>query len=307
MIKNNIYKTTAIIITIILFLLTGADMYIKNYGDISQFKGSEAEKEQINRLARYYQSDENGIRLMTYNLLADTIGFEGSPAQTRADLVCTTINSISPDVCAFQETSRKWFACILNNTRYKFIHPIRSAVFQAMTTLAYNPEAVNLVAFGEQVFKSGSNSPLRRMVWGIFRHKKTDKLFAVVNTHFSLSSAPLNDNTTPLTQALELITLCKELKKLFNCPVFPMGDFNTHKPTSKTPSPIYDILTTAFQNTLNQAKTISNGDNTNKNTLFIDHIFAFGDAKILQHTTLSQSIFAQLSDHYPVFCDILIE
>ena len=279
-------------------------MYIKTYGDISQFPATQEQISEIEKLSEIYKKDESTIRLMTYNLLADSIGFEGSPAEGRAAAACKIIKGIAPDICGFQEMSRKWFACIFNNTDYKFIHPLRSAVFPTMTTLTYNPETVNPVAFGEQVFKNGSGSPLRRMVWGVFRHKKTDKIFAVVCTHFSLSNSLYNDNTIPLTQALELITLCKDLKKLFNCPVFPLGDFNTHKPTKSTPSPIYDILATAFQNTLNQAETISHGENTNKGTLFIDHIFTFGDAEISQHATLSQNALKELSDHYPIFCDI---
>ena len=304
MIRNNIYKAIAILITIILFLLTGADMYLKTYGDISQYPASIEQTTEIEKLSEFYKKEETEIRIMTYNILADSLGFEGSPAELRADGVCKIIKGITPDICAFQEMSRKWFACIYNNTNFKFIHPIRSALFPTMTTLAYNPKTVNIIASGEQVFKNGSNSPLRRMVWGVFRHKKTDMIFAVVNTHFSLSDSNSADNTTPLTQALELITLCKELKNLFNCPVFPLGDFNAHKSTKKTPSPIYDILVTAFKNTTELSKTVSHGENTNSKTLFIDHIFTFGDAKIQRHITLSQPSFKKFSDHYPIFCDI---
>ncbi len=282
-------------------------MYIKTYGDISQYPATIEQTTEIEKLSTFYKKGKEQIRLMTYNILADSIGFEGSPAETRADAVCKIISGIAPDVCGFQETSRKWFACIYNNTNYKFIHPIRSATFANMTTLAYNPETVNLVAFGEQVFKNGNNSPLRRMVWGVFRHKESDKIFAVVNTHFSLSEGNFTDNTLPLTQALELITLCKELKNLFNCSVFPLGDFNATKTTKKAQSPIYNILTTAFQNTKDIAKTLSNGENTNKNTSSVDHIFSFGDATVTHHATLSQSFSKELSDHFPIFCDINIK
>ena len=307
MIKNNIFKLTTIIVTILFFLLTGADMYLKTYGDISQHPATIEQATEIEKLSDFYKKEENHIRLMTYNILADSIGFEGSSAEHRADAVCKITKGIAPDVCGFQEMSRKWFACIFNNTDYKFINPIRSGLFPTMTTLAYNPQTVNLIAFGEQVFKNGSNSPLRRMVWGVFRHKETDKLFAVVNTHFSLSDSTFTDNTTPLTQALELITLCKDLKNLFNCPVFALGDFNAHRRTKNVPSPIYDILVTAFRNTSNFAKSVSHGENTNTKTLFIDHIFSFGDAQIIHHITLSQTTFKNFSDHYPIFCDIFIQ
>lgn len=306
MIKQNLFKLTAIITTILFFLLTGADMYLKTYGDISQYPAPEEAITKIEKLTEYYKKDNNQIRLMTYNILADSVGFEGSPAQNRADGVCRLLEGISPDVCGLQETSRKWFACIFNNTDYKFIHPVRSALLDTMTTLVYNPKSLTLVAFGEQVFRNGNNSRLRRMVWGVFRHKKTDKVFAVVNTHFSLSEGNSTDSTTPLTQALELITLCKELKTLFKCPVFPLGDFNAKQSTKKTPSPIYDILTTAFANTKAIALTQSNGENTTTKSLSLDHIFCFGDAKITHHVTLSQSVLKEFSNHYPVFCDISI-
>ena len=305
MIKNNLYKTIAIIITILFFLLTGADMYLKTYGDISQYPATIEQITEITKLSEFYKKDEKQIRLMTYNLLSDTIGFDGAPAQTRADIVCNMLNTIAPDVCGFQEMSRRWFACIYNNTEYKFIHPVRSGLLATMTTLAYNPEALSPVAFGEQVFKNGENSPLRRMVWGVFRHKKSDKIFAVVNTHFSISSH--DDNTTPLTQALELITLCKELKLLFKCPVFPLGDFNAQKSSEKAPSPIYDILTTAFQNTIALSEKHSHGEGTSPTTNFIDHIFTFGDVAVPLHATLSQKIFVSVSDHYPVFCDFYVK
>lgn len=281
-------------------------MYLKTYGDISQYPATEEMITEIEQLSNYYKKDSSHIRLMTYNILADSVGFEGSPAQNRADGVCRILEGIAPDVCGLQETSRKWFACIFNNTHYKFIHPVRSALFDTMTTLIYNPKTLTLVAFGEQVFKNGNNSRLRRMVWGVFRHKETDKLFAVVNTHFSLSKGSLMENTTGLTQALELITLCKELKIIFNCPIFPLGDFNTKQSTLKKPSPIYDILSTAFVNTKASAQTLSNGENTGKKSLTIDHIFSFGDAHITHHATLSQNILKQLSNHYPVFCDLSI-
>ena len=176
MIKQNLLKTLAVTTAILFFLLTGADMYIKSYGDISQHHCATEKNEEIQRLSDFHKKDSNHTRIMTYNVLSDSIGFEGTPAQYRADVVCKTLNEISPDVCGFQETSRKWFACIYNNTSYKFIHPVRSAIFATMTTLAYNPDTVMPIAFGEQVFKNGNNSSLRRMVWGVFRCKSNNKI-----------------------------------------------------------------------------------------------------------------------------------
>lgn len=306
MIKQKFFKTLAVTVAILFFLLTGADMYLKTYGDISRESASKEAIEEIESLSDYYNKKSDRIRIMTYNVLADSVGFEGTPVVTRADGVCRIIEGIAPDVCGFQEMNRKWFACVYNNTDYKFIHPVRTALFDTMTVLAYNPRTVVPLSFGEQVFKNSNGSLLRRMVWGVFVHRKTNSVFAVVNTHFSLSDGNFTDNTTPLTQALELITLCKELKNLFGCPVFPVGDFNAKESTRTVPSPIYNILCAAFTNTAHIAEAVSNGENTLKKQPSVDHIFAFGDAEIPLHTTLSQSTFKAYSDHFPVFCDINI-
>lgn len=281
-------------------------MYIKTCGDISQHRATESEINQMNTICGYYKKNSATLRLLTYNLLADTIGFEGSPAQERAHLTCTTLNALLPDVCALQEASRNWIACIYNNTNYKFIQPVKMALFNTMTALAYNPQAVTLLTFGERVFEGIDPSPLRRMVWGVFRHKKTDKTFIVIGTHFSID-ATQNAGTTTLTQALELISLAQQLQSLYNCSLFVMGDFNTPNSTSTKPSTTYDILTTTLHNTKSLAGEICNGELTQKATPAIDHIFCYGSPKILRHATLSQSLFTQQSDHYPVFCDILIE
>lgn len=308
MIKRNLLKLLTVIITLLFLFVTAADMYIKTYGDISQHSATEEIITDAKHLGISYKKTPDCIRLMTYNILADTIGYEGSDAAERADGVCNILEEISPDVAGLQETSRKWFACIYNNTNYRFVHPVRTAFFQTMTTLIYNPDTVTLITSGEDTFKNGGDSRLRRMVWAVFLHKETDKTFIVVNTHFNLNDTSKTpaDNTVPLTQVLELITLCKNLKDIFFCPVFPIGDFNAKESTEKTPSPVYDILCASFENTKNLSESISYGEATTKKTLSNDHIFLYGDAEIKIYCTLSQKSFKVLSDHYPIFSDIKI-
>ena len=58
------------------------------------------------------------IRIMSYNLLSDSLGFEGCDARIRADGVCYILNTLSPDVTGLQETSRNWRKCIQERTDY---------------------------------------------------------------------------------------------------------------------------------------------------------------------------------------------
>lgn len=306
MIKEKILKVVTVTVIILFFLTSGSDMYPTAYGDIYSEISEKKQSEEIRRLSDYYKKNSDTLRLMTYNILADSLGFEGSPAETRSKGICDILNGISPDVCGFQEVSRNWFVCISDDSDYKFINPVRTVLFEPMTALTYNSRTVCLISFGDRVFESGNNSRLRRMVWGIFIHKKTGKTFGVVNTHFSLSSEKSLSNTSPLTQALELIVFCKELKEHFDCPIFALGDFNAKESTRSSQSPIYNILCTVFHNTADLTEAVSHGENGNHKTNSIDHIFSFGNEKITLYVTLSQSSLTALSDHYPIFCDAIL-
>lgn len=304
--RNILVKLLAITVTVAFLVLTAADMYIKTYGDISEYPADENLILKTDALTLSTARDKNIIRIMSYNILSDSAGFEGAPAAQRADGVCRIIEGISPDVAGLQEMSRKWFACIYNNTGYKFTNPVRTGFLGTMTAIIYNPETLFLIISGEEAFKAGDDSRLRRIVWAVFRSKATGEFFTIINTHFSLSNSTETeaDLSTPLSQANELIAFCENLQNLYPFPVIITGDFNAKKSTASVPSPVYDLLSESLYDAKTESQTVSYSKKKKTNNNAVDHIFFNGEINIRQYFILSCSEFEILSDHYPVFTDI---
>ena len=295
--KSIFVKIFALSLTVTLFLLTFADSYIKTVGKIDDAYDITDLSHKLDAVNNTLPSDS--LRVMTYNLLADCMGFDGTKAQTRAYGTCEILKKITPAVAGVQEMSRNWFASIINNTQYKCILPIRTGITGTMTALLYNPKLVRPLMSGEKIFDEGDDSRLRRMVWGVFIENSSKKIFAVINSHFSLNNNPNAVNNINLSQALELIEQCKTLNKIYRCPVIALGDFNT------APSrPTYQLLTTTLINTQDIALKNNYSDSPVKNN---DYIFVYGNIKADALTYLSIPEAKPLSDHYPVVADFMLE
>lgn len=310
LIVNRLIKIASWLLVGSFLFLTATDIYIKNYGDISANQPTDEFIQEVEAVGYIYKRDEADIRLLTYNLLSDSLGFEGTDASERAGGVCSIIEELSPDVICFQEMSRKWFASVKNNTNYKFINFFRTAVFGAMTTMAYNNKKVDLLFSGEKTFSVGGDSRLRRMVWGIFSNKLNGKPFAVVNIHFDLSKkneAAIFDDSLQMSQALETTRFVRDVIDTMKCPVFILGDFNVKQSTREKISPVYEILDSVFYNAKKYAKSVSEGSLSQSVTSKNDHVFYYGNVSIERYCLLSNESFEYLSDHYPIFVDVRLK
>ncbi len=299
--KKSLFKLLSLFLCVfiiiqIFFLNGNGAMYYSANGDLIKI---------VNALGKAYPKSPDTLRIMSYNLLADTPGFEGSPAYLRASGVCSILNTLKPDVAGLQETSRNWFYALNQGTQYAFISPVKTNIFGTMTTIVYNKETVSLHQWGEYVFPKTYSTKLRCAVWGLFKEKRTSQSFVVINTHLSLKEKWID---SPLEQATDILLLADELKKLYNCPVFFVGDFNSDKRLSgNVTSPcVYETLCTFFTDTRDMAKEKSCGENRSFSSYRADHIFVTGEADILRYVILSQAPFADLSNHYPIFIDISI-
>ena len=251
-----------------------------------------------------YPKGDGSLRIMTYNLLADTPGFEGAPAYSRADGVCAILNTLKPDVIALQETSRNWFYSLNQSTPYKFISPVKTNILGTMTTLIYNPETLFLNYWGEYVFPKNHNGRLRCAVWGVFKERSTGKTFIVVNTHLSLS---YKEKQFPEQQAIEILGLEDNLKKEYDCPIIFTGDFNSDKRSHTNHSAnVYEILCTSLTDTATTAPETACAKGKDFESYRVDHIFTTHEPRILRFVILSQPKFANLSDHYPIFIDLML-
>ncbi len=310
LIVNRLIKLLSWVLVGSFLFITATDMYIKNYGDITGKLPSESFIREVEAVGYIYGREEDTVRLMTYNLLSDSLGFTGTDAGERAGGVCAIIETLSPDVIGFQEMSRKWFATVKNNTSYKFIGFFRTTVFGTMTTLAYNSKRVELLFSGEKTFSVGGDSRMRRIVWGVFSNKRNGKIFAVVNIHFDLlkkKTFSAFDDSLQMSQALETTRFVKDVIDRLKCPVFILGDFNVKQSTAEKVSPVYEILDSVFYNAKKYAESVSVGSAPQSSTYKNDHIFYFGNVAIERYCLLSNENFVALSDHYPIFADVRLQ
>ena len=246
------------------------------------------------------------IRIMTYNILSDSMGFDGFSVETRKDLLYNVLLRTTPDILGLQEVCRNWYSTINEwEMPLRFVCPVGYLLSGTMTTLLYNPDKFELLHHGTKSFSFSFISRLRKYNWAVFEQKSTHKTFVVINTHLSLfEKTPF----FPINQATELINFTLELQEKYKCPIFLIGDFNTKEDDNlQSYSTTYEYITLFLNNSKNIAlsksysneKTISNSAN--------DYIFATDNTVITNYTLLSQPILNILSDHYPVFADVNLE
>ncbi len=289
--KRRILKTITTAVSILLVILTATDIYIRAKGDISAAPISHKLEEITEAIGESIPAPSDGITIFSYNLLSDSAGYEGSNATNRSKGVLKIFEELKPDIIGVQEMSRRWYCILTTNTPYKTIHPIRTFIFENMTGILYNPLTTELLFSGEAVYSNGGDSRLRRMVYGIFMHKSTNRLFGVVNTHLNLPDKS-NDSIIAQTQAMELTEKCRDIQEIYNCPIIITGDFNTSKKDI-----VYTLLTSTFDDTGKTAEKIFR-DKTIKQSN--DYIFTYGKLRTDSFIIFTHQEFTALSDHHPI-------
>lgn len=309
-------KKRHISITIIITILTliiCPIIYNQPFIEYNLYTGKKESvyKEQIKKDNLILNKDETEIRIMTLNLLAHYKSWGGRPVEERSDIFFSIRDGYSPDVLGLQEMCFDWYSEITKNkSDYKFISPLKTAFPQKMTAILYNASTIELIDSGSITFSDCWNFKSRRAVWGVFRHKKTDKIFSVVNTHLSFleESEEAENFFTQTCQVNELYSTIQRLNLQYPYPIFIIGDFNTKRRVSYQKSVInsgsYGILNSLYTDSEDIAKNKYYGENFNFTNTLNDHIFIKGDVTVKNLSLLSQDCFCELSDHYPLFADI---
>lgn len=313
MIKTKSKKITKIIISIILVFAiliatvpTAVFLVKGNYKSAQLPQGFEDE---LNANAFANSSD---IRVMSSNLLVHYKSWGGTPAKPRAKQYIKLLEAYQPDVIGIQEMSDEWYCLLRNNLPkgYKMLFPFSSGVFVRMTAMVYNSNTLDLIDSGNFKYSQGDNPRLRRVVWGVFKVKKTGEQFAVASTHFDLLREGREEELTAVmkSQAKELIDFDNDTYKKYNCPVISVGDYNTMEDTANTkPIDIPEIYNTLAENLTDSKFNCANqvcGTEQEWSFPSYDHIFIKGDAKADTFALLSYKCLADMSDHYPIFADI---
>jgi len=255
------------------------------------------------------------VRIMSSNLLVHYESWGGLPAKPRAKQYIELLQAYKPDVVGIQELCDEWFCCVNKNLPdgYKMLYPLSTGAFVRMTAMIYNSDTLDLIDSGNFAYEQGDNPRLRRIVWAVFEVKKTGKRFAVTNTHFDLLRDGREEELTEVmnSQTDELLKLVDNIANEYGCPVFSTGDFNTMEDTEFTkPIDIPAIYNRLSQN-LTDAKFISEnrfyGSEQSWEYPSYDHIFFKGDAGVKAFCIMSYDYLTDMSDHYPIFADIILQ
>lgn len=302
--KKAIIKSIFIFCVTLLITAQVISFYVTVYRNSNMPELTQSTQNTILKLKQIYPNNNTAVRIMTYNILSDEPGFEGSPAYTRANGVCTLLNNLSPDVIGIQEMSRSWYYYLKSNTQYKFVSPVKTAITSSMTAMIYNPQRLILKNCGEKALTKGTSQRLRKYIWATFETINTKSTFTVVNAHFSLNK---NNSDIPLQQAFDLIDFSKGFPHQH--PVFFIGDFNAtgNKDSDNNSGRVYETLSAYFTDAKNITPSLSEGTEKSSNASYVDHIFLKGDAKIINFIILSNKEFAFFSDHYPILADVIIK
>ena len=252
-----------------------------------------------------YPKNKNTIRIMSYNVLADSMGFDGLNVNTREVLFKDTIYLTTPDILCLQEVSNNWYDSLEKiNSELQFTAPIRNKLSMCMTPILYNTQNLILLNSGIESYSSSFDSRLRCISWGYFLQKSTNKKFIVINTHLSLFG---KKQYLPLLQATELLEFVDNIKAKLNCPVFVVGDFNSKQRSDNTSdSSTYEFISLSLSDSRFYAKRIVSHKDKGVFSPINDYIFFTGNVAIENYTLLSLPQLKTISDHYPIYADITV-
>ncbi|MDE6469478.1 MAG: hypothetical protein K2L19_00465 [Eubacterium sp.] len=254
------------------------------------------------------------VRIMSSNLLVHYKSWGGLPAKPRANRFIEMLNAYKPDVIGVQELCDEWYCCINNNLPdgYKMLYPLSTGAFVRMTAIIYNSDALNLIDSGNFAYDQNDNPRLRRVIWAVFETKATGKQFAVTNTHFDLLREGREEELTQVmnSQTDELLNCVENISNEYSCPVFSVGDFNTMEDTEFTKPIDIPAIYNRLSQTLTDTKFVSEnkiyGSEQDWGYPSYDHIFLNGNADTKNFCIMSYDYLTDMSDHYPIFADIIL-
>ena len=300
------------IITLIVFVLS-PQIYNLPIFEYNVYNGKAYYEftEQLKKDNLLLSKGENDIRIMTLNLLVNYSSWGGKPVNERSHIFFSLRDCYKPDVIGVQEMCFDWYNEITKNkSDYKFVTPIRTVFPPKMTAIIYNSQTLEVIDSGNTAFSDTLNFKARRVVWAVFKVKKTSEVFIVLNTHLDFLDKSKNDEnfTKQACEVNKLYTTTKTLDTQYSAPILVIGDFNTKRRVNYQKSVItsgsYGILNSLYSDAENLAEFKFNGENMSFDNTLNDHIFIYGEVEINNLSLLSQDIFEKLSDHFPLLADI---
>lgn len=258
--------------------------------------------------------EANDTRVMSANLLAEYESWGGSDAAPRAKQFLEVLKKYQPDAVGLQEVSGQWF-CLLNRNLpdgYRFVSPAATGLLSHFTAIVYNETVLTLLDSGSIPLDKGTDTRTNRIEWAQFEQKDNGAQFLVTTTQFDRIQEGQIDSMLPIlrSEAEQLLSFIKEKEEEYHCPVIVTGDFSAMENTAYTKdsdaSEIYELLASDLTDTKNDAAFAKSGLAQSLSEPSYDHIFFYGDGKITTFRLLSDLFMQEMSDHYPLYADIVL-
>ena len=253
-------------------------------------------------------TEGSDLRVMTSNILAERWPCGGRPGvSVRAEIYTAVLAKYAPEIVGVQETDMPWteiFPPYLDILRdeygvdYSWDQNIVDNVAN-LTSILYLKNRFSMKEHGMRDFSYANHVKykLRVLTWAVFKDTQTEKLVALVNTHWSGN----RDNSE--IEIREETALVRDLEARYEgITVFCTGDFNMHGNFAFEPLKEFSGLIDARENA-EESGTLINKNSGIKSDIYIDHVFFNKNIITTRYETVDNIHAGSLSDHLPQYGD----
>jgi len=257
------------------------------------------------------------LKLMTYNIRLDVASDGENSWNNRKDFFTGQIQFYEPDILGLQEVKPNQLLDLKNAlTGYAVIGKERdgdgkgesSNIFYKKDVFQLIKEHTFWLSETPDTVSKGWDAAINRVcTYGLFKHKKNNKLFWAFNTH--LDHIGEQARTKSIQLILSKITQLNTKKY----PVFFMGDFNSEPTTARIiglKKVMDDARDISIQKPFGPEGTFNNFKFCEPVKTLIDYIFISRTPgiKVLKYAILSDAKNLKYpSDHLPVFVQLQLK
>ena len=242
-----------------------------------------------------------GLRVLSYNILAQRWNRNMRKAEERAPDIIEIIRNTAPDVAGLQELDPIWYKLL--DGKIEPLKFARNPYDENMCAVIYDSRRFRQVDGGVMKY---TDLLIRCLRWTLLEEIKTQRKLLITNTHWDLTIPKRMANSQLMIQHLA------ELKKRFpGVPVICTGDFNSTVESGELKqllqhSQLVDSVDIAgkVENKFTCSVINAKLGVLRPNMRHIDHILLPQGSTVLSSKLLYGKIPVQASDHLPLIADI---
>ena len=258
---------------------------------------------------------------MSSNIWGDYFGNEVTVRDRQMESI---YRKYLPDVLGLQEMTQRWRESLIwkdLEDEYRFV-PISTNGKLNYTPLMYRGSKVKVIDSGWYLYHEELDRS-KGYTWAVFYDRKTQKPFAVFNTHFMWTASVENSwayDTIRRYNAMELCYAMEKISKAYDCPVFFMGDLNCGEDSLAWKFLNEKGWNTAYEIAKEYSEVCTeHGDPKRGEDGFyhgklteegkessIDHIGVKKETAVLRQVAVTDQAALDATDHTPVYADIVL-